>query len=333
MRVERKELLALGAVVTGCLLPFVGKPLHIDDPMFVWAAERVLVAPLDFYGFDVNWYGAFAPMYEVNKNPPLLSFWLALVGAVAGTGERALHAGLWLPALAVAAGTWALARRLDGDGLVAALACWLTPALLVSSTTLMSDVLMLSLFVWAVFFWVRGLEEGRHVELVVAGVLAGLCPLAKYFGLALVPLLAAYGLARERRVGRWALHLLWPLLIFGAYELHMIRSYGSDPLGDIAGYVFSFESPGRLRQAVVGLSFAGGALLPLLLFAPWLWPRWPLAAGALAGVLLVVAAALAGRPPALGLFVAAGVHLLLLAAWDVWRRRDAGGLPPQDTDR
>ena len=46
--------------------------------MFVWTAERVLVAPLDFYGFDVNWYGSFAPMYEVNKNPPLVSFWLAL---------------------------------------------------------------------------------------------------------------------------------------------------------------------------------------------------------------------------------------------------------------
>ena len=337
--VERKELLALGAVVIGCLLPFVAKPFHIDDPMFVWTAERVLVAPLDFYGFEVNWHGFMEPNYVANKNPPLIE--------VPGWPARRCGRRLRLDRSAGCTSACccrrsvrcsrepctAIARRLDSEPVSRRRSrcsrCTARHAG-VERPRLMSDVLMLALFVCGALLLLDARDSsatGYRLDSSSPPVLlAGLCPLAKYFGLALLPLLAAYGLARERRVGPWALHLLWPLLLFGAYELHMIRSYGHDPLGDVVGYAFSFESLGRLRQAAVGLSFAGGALLPVLFLAPWLWPRRALAAGATASVALVAAVALAGRPAELGLFVAAGGHLLLLAAYDVWRRRDAGGV-------
>ena len=47
-------------LVIGCLLllgPFLGKAVHVDDPLFVWAAQQICRHPLDFYGFSVNWYG------------------------------------------------------------------------------------------------------------------------------------------------------------------------------------------------------------------------------------------------------------------------------------
>ena len=46
------------AVLAGVLLlPFVHKAFHLDDTLFLFAAEQIARAPMDFYGSDVNWYG------------------------------------------------------------------------------------------------------------------------------------------------------------------------------------------------------------------------------------------------------------------------------------
>jgi hypothetical protein len=37
--------------------------------------------------------------------------------------------------------------------------------------------------------------------------------LTKYFGIALIPLLLVYALAKERRVGAWLLHFLIPIAV------------------------------------------------------------------------------------------------------------------------
>ena len=78
---------------------------------FLKAARQIRSNPLDFYGFRVNWYGTEQPMWEVTKNPPLGSFFIALAAEVAGWSELALHLAFLLPAVAAALGTLALARR------------------------------------------------------------------------------------------------------------------------------------------------------------------------------------------------------------------------------
>ena len=56
-----------------CLLPFVGKAVHMDDPLFIWAARQMQSRWWDPYGFNLNWYGTLTPMHEVTMNPPLAS--------------------------------------------------------------------------------------------------------------------------------------------------------------------------------------------------------------------------------------------------------------------
>ena len=77
---EYMTRLWLGAGTVALLAPFVGKAFHIDDPIFLWTAEQIVQAPADFFGFAVNWYGVSEPMHMINKNPPLVSYYLALVG-------------------------------------------------------------------------------------------------------------------------------------------------------------------------------------------------------------------------------------------------------------
>jgi len=86
------------------LVPFLGKPVHLDDPLFVWTAQQIQEHPSDFYGFDVNWYGAPMPMSKVFKNPPLAAYYIAAVASVAGYNEFALHAAFLLPNLALVCG-------------------------------------------------------------------------------------------------------------------------------------------------------------------------------------------------------------------------------------
>jgi len=333
-------VLALFALVYA---PFLTKAFHIDDPLFLWTARHLGADPLDFYGFSVNWYGTSSPISEVVKNPPLASYYLWLSASLLGWSELALHLAFLLPALGVMTGTWSLARLLRARPGEAALAAALTPAFLVSSTTVMCDVLMLCAYVWAVVLWIDGLERASWTRLAGASVLVAVSALTKYFGMSLLPLLLLYGLLRERRLGAWALWLGVPLAALGGYQWLTHAMYGRGLLLDAAAYatrVGGAAPTTTLERTVVGLIFTGGCFLSALFYAPRLWSRW----AALGGLALLAASAAAllavgriGRMPftdgdgiRLGLaaqaalYLVIGLSVLALGVLDALQRKDAG---------
>src|SRR5215469_14971767 len=101
---EKRPLLAIGFFLLVTLGPFLNKAVHIDDSLFVWTAEQILKHPVDFYGFNVNWYGDTGSMAAVNCNPPATSYLLAGVMVIFGEREIFLHAAMLLVAFAAAAG-------------------------------------------------------------------------------------------------------------------------------------------------------------------------------------------------------------------------------------
>jgi hypothetical protein len=103
------------------LLPFLAKPFHMDDPLFLWSAEQIARDPLDFYGTTVNWYGNAQPLSAITKNPPLVPYAIAGVTRLAPPTERVLHAAFLLPAIAATVGTACLAARLAAPPALAAL--------------------------------------------------------------------------------------------------------------------------------------------------------------------------------------------------------------------
>jgi len=151
-----------------------------------------------------------------------------------------------------------------------------TPAFLVCSTTLTCDVLMLSFWIWALVCWERGLASSEQSwwRFAGAGVLAGLAVLTKYSAVTLLPLLLILSILRTRRLGWWLLGLAVPLAMVLGYEWLTARMYGRGLLFAAAGNVQTsgLEFPGGWKaKGVIGLAFAGGSLLPLLFYAPWLW--------------------------------------------------------------
>jgi hypothetical protein len=333
--------------VVACLGPFLDKAFHIDDPLFLMTARQIQSRPLDFYGFTVNWYGTAMPMWEVTKNPPLTAYYIAVVAACAGWSEIAIHLAFIVPAVAAALGTYSVAGRFGAPPLLAALVAVLTPAFLVSGTTVMCDTMMLALWVWAVVLWVRGLDTGSRPALVLAAVLVALCSLTKYYGMSLIPLLFVYGAVRVRRVGWWAACLLIPVAVLALYQGYTHLVYGRGLLLDASAYAVQRQADtgaGLVLKTLSGLAFVGGGFLPVAGFVPVvrLW-RWLAAAPAVAA-LLVVAVVAVPMPPAVAALIAAdsrvtwpfllqafllagcGVALLATVAADLWHRRDADSL-------
>ncbi|MGA2241292.1 MAG: glycosyltransferase family 39 protein, partial [Verrucomicrobiota bacterium] len=230
--------------------------------------------------------------------------------------------------------------------LLATLIGILTPVFLVSSTTLMCDVLMLAFWIWALVVWERALgDERRGWWFVVAGVLAGLAVLTKYSALTLLPVLALLSLLRTRKLGVWWLvGLTVPMLMVAGYEWMTARMYGGGLLFAAVHFAQKYRigfSGGWLAKGIIGLAFGGGSLLPLLFFAPWLWRRRTLLAmGVIIFGTLLAVFQLCGN---LGLILpreniklmdhwdfllqvmiltAGGLLLVLLVATEAWQRRD-----------
>jgi 4-amino-4-deoxy-L-arabinose transferase-like glycosyltransferase len=334
--------LTLTLGVLAALVPFLTRPFNIDDPLFLWAARHIQTHPADPYGFNVNWYGVVDPMWQVTLNPPLTCYYLAVWAAVFGWSEPALHLAMLPAALAVVLGTYQLARRFCEGPMLAAAATLFTPVFLVSSTTVMCDVMMLAFWVWAVVLWVEGMERNDLWRLTGSGVLIALAALTKYFGACLIPLLAAYSLIHQRRFGRWAGCILIPIIALAAYLWATHALYGTGLLFDAGNYATATKKLygiSSVASSLTALAFMGACLAMVIFFAPWLW-RARTWAGFAAGVVLYATAVfvegtmlkrydmLTGPYCVLAevqiiFWAIGGVSVLGLAVTDVWRQRDA----------
>jgi len=344
---QRVHYLLLAVAVLACLVPFSGKAFNVDDTLFIYVARQIIQHPLDPFGFKVNWFLDAVPIAHETKNPPLASYYIAAAAGFVGWSERALHFAFLLPALAVMLGTYRLAQRLTNSPLLAAAATLLTPAFLVSANSVMCDTMMLALWLWAIIFWIEGLQPEKPHYLAISAILITLCALTKYFGMALIPLLAAYSLARQRPLGSWAWYLLLPILALTGYQRWTKAVYGLRMISEAAHMstgVRQTRQSSALAKALVDLSFIGGCTLPALTLAPMVWPRKKLlavcVASAMAGFLISRGRIGLGEMlwpfdfyrhwflvgVQLTLFIAAGFSVLMLAAADAWKRKDADSL-------
>jgi len=335
----RHPHLTLALITIAALLPFLAKPFNIDDPLFIWAAKQIHAHPADPYGFSVNWNGQAFAMSQVTENPPLACYYLALAAGVFGWSEIGLHIAFMLPAIAAIAGTFQVARRLCKSPEWAALITLLTPVFLVSASTVMCDVLMLAFWVWAISFWLDGMERNNFRSLAIAGLLVSFAVVTKYFGVCLIPLLVAHGLAHKRAADRWALALAIPIIAIGLYQLVTSSLYGAGLLAAAGSYAHSaiqFYGVSKFSSAAIALAFTGGCAASAVFFTPlaWRWtPRFIGVAVASVVALVFIADAVLAKFPDIESPVTAkvqfifwalgGVSILALAANELWRRRDA----------
>ncbi len=267
-----RESLLVAALAVLPLLPFLDKAVCIDGPVFVAVAHQILESPLDPFGFQMVWDPTSVEAAEFNRNPPLLSYYLALWMTLFGDAEVVLHAAVLPFPLIAALSFLGIARRLvdPQSGFASTALLVTTPAFVVLATTLMLDIPMLACLLAAVYALLRGREPGGGAWLWGAGFAAAATGLMKYIGFCAAPLLAAGALLLCPRPTAALLRVLAPpVVIWGVWGAWTAHLYGSVHFLGSSDVVLgrSLDPDEFWNQIVSTPIYYGGALVfPLVLW-------------------------------------------------------------------
>ncbi|MFT4977436.1 MAG: hypothetical protein ACI8S6_003341 [Myxococcota bacterium] len=264
-------------------VPFLWKPVHIDDANFLVLAQGARTDPWRPHETPINWQGHTERAFDVLSNPPGIGWWLAPL-AEAPTWAQHLWMLAWLPLAVWGAGR--LGRSFANRPTLAALLLVGSPIGLLSAQALTPDLPLLA----CTLAGAGGLITARPGRRWPWALLMGTAALFRYSGIALIPLAAAWpALHRSRRdTLRCGLAAALPITLLALHDLH---AYGQSHLLAMAGFQGIADS-GResARKLAAAIAMLGGAAtLPLLAIAR---PR-PATTGALLGAALGIAAALA----------------------------------------
>jgi 4-amino-4-deoxy-L-arabinose transferase-like glycosyltransferase len=305
--------------------------------LFLWMGQQIAKHPADPYGFAVNWTTSPQPMWKAMQNPPLCSYYMAAIGSVFGWSELAMHLAFFLPAVAAVLGTFAVARRFCAQPLHAALLTLFTPAFLISATNVMCDVMLLALWIWSIECWLSGMERKQWGLLAISAALISAAALTKYFGISLVPLLAAYTIARDPRGASYLTFFIIPILALATFELWTRARYGIGLFSDAMSFSRTSTAMFRsswLAQFLTGLSFIGGCLATAIFYLSFREQRsWLIALGIVVSCLALFYFFVPLKPEyglgpnstlvwiEGGLFASLGAGILVLTLVDFMRRR------------
>lgn len=276
-------------------LPFVTKPLHIDGPGYVWIAQHMVTQGIHFLDFECNWGAVERPVHELVHNGPLFPLLLAPVGWLFQWREVFLNLLQGGIAGVAGLGIYRLSQQFTRQALLATVLAVVTPAFVMASTLIMTDLLLLACYLWAMVFWLNGLERRSPGWMGLSSLCMSGAVLTKYFGFSVLLLLAAYTLMQPRRCWKQLGWLLVPFAVFVAYEVFIGLVYGQTMLHSAivyAGGIHEMLPVEPLNKPLTALVFVGGCLAPVCIaaFLGGSW-RWWGANAVLLGAALVFASA------------------------------------------
>jgi 4-amino-4-deoxy-L-arabinose transferase-like glycosyltransferase len=181
--------------------PFLSSAFRIDEPYFLAVARQIYKHPLDPYGFQINWDGTPEWAFKNSANPPFVPAYLAACHCLLPWNEVSFHLAVLPFSIIALCAFGALAQHMKVDPVTSQVLLCCSPAFFLGSQVVMQDVPMLSLFLLAVTGAMYYEDSGRTIALIVALFAAFCCPLAKYNGLVLVPVLVILVFTGKRKRG------------------------------------------------------------------------------------------------------------------------------------
>jgi len=161
--------LLLALLVGAVGLPFINKPFHMDDRIYLEVADNILERPLYPYDYPAVYEGFEAPDAASHSHLPLTSYYIAFVKLMADTeSEWVFHLAFLIFPLLAAWGMYDLAVRFVRFPLAGAALLVVSPVFLVLSHSLMTDVPLLSLSILAFSRFLRVMDGStRKTDWVV----------------------------------------------------------------------------------------------------------------------------------------------------------------------
>jgi hypothetical protein len=241
-------------------LPFLDKPFHIDDVIFLRVTENVVADPVNPYAGQIDWWDRPFPIWHLDSNPPFLNYYLAPFAAASDSSELVLHLAMIPFFLLFAAAMLFLARRFTSHPWWALLFVMASAGVVVSGNV-MRDIPAAALGTAAVAAVVAGTDRNDRVLLLLGSSLAGLAALTKYSAFVLLLMVVLYPpLKGKPRLLAWA---GIPAAMFAGWCLHNQLVYGE--LHILAQLGRGYTRPGHAwRDNLCGLPVVAGSLLYLV---------------------------------------------------------------------
>ena len=159
----KKNFLTLSPIL--CLasiiihLPFLNQALRIDDTVFLRTAQQILKNPLDPYSFVTNWMGRPEKAFDFFSNPPLISYYLALVISFFGKKESVVHFSYLIFTLISVSSMYFFARRFTKFPLSSPLLLIATPIYMIMAHTIMPDIALLAFMLLSITLFIYGSDR------------------------------------------------------------------------------------------------------------------------------------------------------------------------------
>jgi hypothetical protein len=232
-----KQAFAIVAMVLALRLPFLHQAIQGDDLYYLYGAEHAQIEPLHPDNAKYLFQGDLVEM-RGNSHPPLNSWILGgLLWAFHDVREVPFHLAYSIFSMVAALAMFSLARRFCDKAFLATLLFIAVPAFVVNGNSLEADLPFLALWMLAMAWFVKGIEEGSRLALIGSAAAAGFAALDAYQAVFIVPILAFYLWQKgNRSVFAWCVIFAAPVAI-GAWQISGRVSGGTMPLAVLWGYM------------------------------------------------------------------------------------------------
>src|SRR5437899_9738539 len=152
--------------------------------------------------------------------------------------------------------------------------------------------MLLAFYVWSMELWIRGLDQKRWWLLALVMLFVSAAVLTKYFGITLLPLLAVYTLARDRRCWRQLLWFCFPIVAVAVYDFLSQTQYGHALFVSAANYSREVAAKYKVpppAQTFTGVACVGGCIFSVASFLSIRWRRFRIVAAILLSLALFAA--------------------------------------------
>ncbi len=270
-----KQALAIIAIVLALRLPFWHQAVQGDDLYYLYGAEHAQIEPAHPDHAKYLFQGDVVEM-RGHSHPPLNSWILgALLWALGDVREVPFHLAYSIFSIIAALAMLSLARRFCEKPFLATLLFVAVPAFVVNGNSLESDLPFLALWMLAMAWFVKGVEEGSRAALIGSAIAAGGAALDAYQAVFLVPILGFYLWQRGNREAlAWCAIFAAPVAI-GAWQIYGRVTSGAMPATVLWDYMqkYGWQLAGqKAKNAAALVVHSAWIVSPLLIRGNrWNW--------------------------------------------------------------
>lgn len=253
-------------------LPFLNKAFHIDDTAYIYVARQIIKDPLHPYSFNFDWSSQSGLATHIT-NPPLVSYYIALIILFFGEKESVIHFFFILFPVIAGVSMFYIAKKFTKKPLGSALLLVVSVAFVVMMHDVMLDIPFLAFFLLSMAVFIYGVDLNHRYLIALGSIFSGFAYLTKYGGIIIVPILAAYAMLKKNV--RSLVYLIIPILLVVLWNLYTFVIYGASHNSEILGWLLksqnSFRAESLLIRLLTNVLYIGGAtIFPLVLLYPFL---------------------------------------------------------------